>query len=325
MTRYSRVLMVAVLLTIGCAMLSAQNAQQEAKNQQMVLDWYREVIAFGHVDLASKYMADTFIEHDPNIHGGRQEFVASYGKNPPKPIQAKLPTSPTNTFAKGDYVVMLWEHPDKDARTGTPYSFFTYDVTRVKDGKIQEHWNNLRNPALTGQALPAPASDGYAIPGVPMKKGYDVSSIKYTPQEMKDIEAGTGYYRDVVQSHHHELADKYLAKDEIQHNPVDPTTAEGLIAWFNSRSPTPDPLHKEIMPLPDLLLSKNGMVMMMYDRLDKDPQDASKTITTSRFEIVRIANGKVAEHWDMADRKATTIPAVLDWCIKAGRSDCPKN
>ncbi len=325
MARYARGLAIAVLLTAGGAILNAQNAQQEAKNQQMVLDWYREVITFGHVELAPKYMADTFIEHDPYVSGGRKEFVAFYGKAHPRPIQRKLPFAPAVAFTKGDYVVLVWEHPDKDARTDAPYSYFTYDVTRVKDGRIQEHWNSFRNPALTGAPAPAQQQSGsYAIPGVPMKPGYDVSSVTYTPQELKNIEVAIGYYRDVVQSHHHELGGKYLAKDEIQHNPVDPATADGLIAWFNSRNPTPDPLRKEIMPLPDLLIAKDGMVVMMYDRQDKDPQDPSRTITTSRFEMVRIENGKIKEHWDTADRKATTIAPVLDWCIKAGRSDCPK-
>jgi len=324
MARIGKWMAIAVLLMIGCATLSAQDSGQEAKNQQMVLDWYREVVTFGHVDLAPKYMAESFIEHDPEITGGRKEFIAAYGKAHPRPIQRRLPIMPL-TFTKGDYVVMVWEHPDKDARTGTPYTYFTYDVVRVKDGKIQEHWNSVRRAGPAGTPVEPPQQSAeYAIPGVPMKPGYDVSSIKYTPQEVKDIEVAIGYYRDVVQSHHHELADKYLAKDEIQHNPVDPTTADGLIAWFNSRNPAPDPLHKEIMPLPDLLIAKDGMVLMMYDRKEKHPDDASKITTTSRFEMVRIENGKVKEHWDTADRKSMTIAPVLDWCLKAGRNDRPK-
>jgi predicted SnoaL-like aldol condensation-catalyzing enzyme len=323
MAHFAKGSAIAVLVMIGCAILNAQDPKQEAKNQQMVLDWYREVVTFGHVDLAPKYMSDTFIEHDPEINGGLKEFVAAYGKAHPRPIQRKLPITPV-VFTKGDYVVMAFEHPDKDARTANPYTYFTYDGVQVKAGKIQEHWNSVRRMGPAGAAVPPQQSGEYAIPGVPMKRGYDVSSIQYTSQEMKNIDVAIGYYRDVVQSHHHELADKYLAKDEIQHNPVDPTTPEGLIAWFNSRNPTPDPLHKEITPLPDLLIAKDGMVVMMYDRQEKDPQDASKIITTSRFEMVRIENGKVKEHWDTADRKSTTIAPVLEWCLKAGRSDCPK-
>jgi len=135
-------------LTVGCAMLCAplwaQDAAQEAKNQKLVMDWYREVIAFGHVDLASKYMASDYIEHDPNLTGGLKEFLAFHGKMPPKPIQAALPMKPVEAFAKGDYVIMAWEHNDKDPKTGSAYKFITYDITRVKNGKIQEHWDSLR-------------------------------------------------------------------------------------------------------------------------------------------------------------------------------------
>ena len=100
MVRYSRGLLIPVLLAISCAILNAQNPAQEANNQKAVLDWYREVITFGHMDLAPKYMADNFIEHDPNISGGRKEFVAFYGKNPPRPIQPKLPSAPAEAFGR---------------------------------------------------------------------------------------------------------------------------------------------------------------------------------------------------------------------------------
>src|SRR5439155_624583 len=103
------------------------------------------------------------------------------GRFHPRPIQKKMPWASTS-FAKGDYVLMAWEHPDKDARTGTPYSYFTYDVVRVKDGKIQEHWNSVRRMGPTGTPVQVEQQSGdHAIPGVPMQPGYDVSSIKYTP------------------------------------------------------------------------------------------------------------------------------------------------
>jgi predicted SnoaL-like aldol condensation-catalyzing enzyme len=174
MARYATALVIAILL---------QNPDQETSNQQLVLNWYREVITFGHTELAPKYMADTFIDHDPYVTGGPKEFVALYGKAHPRPIQRRLPSPPAIAFSKGDYVVLAWEHPDNDARTGIPYKYFTYDVARVKDGRIQEHWNSFRNPRAGGTP-------------VVMKTTYDVSSLKYTPQEMVNIDVAVAYYRD---------------------------------------------------------------------------------------------------------------------------------
>jgi len=131
------------LLALGCIPLAAQSGP-EAKNQKLVEDWWREVVVAGHVDLAPRYMADTYVEHDPNITGGRAEFVAYYGKNGAKPIPKALPVAPAKVLAKGDYVALVFAHPEKEPKTSTAYEYFTYEVLRIKDGKIQEHWDNAR-------------------------------------------------------------------------------------------------------------------------------------------------------------------------------------
>jgi predicted SnoaL-like aldol condensation-catalyzing enzyme len=135
----------ALGLAFGCGHLVAQNSSaQEQKNQELVMNWWREVVTFGHVDLAPKYMADDYVEHSATKQSGRAGFIKYVSRTPAKPIQSKLPSPPAKSFAKGDYVVMVWEHSDKDPKTSTPYKYFTYDVVRVKNGKIQEHWDNAR-------------------------------------------------------------------------------------------------------------------------------------------------------------------------------------
>jgi predicted SnoaL-like aldol condensation-catalyzing enzyme len=141
--RMARAAAIAALVVWGA--FGRGNSAQETQNQQLVLNWYREVIAFGHVDLAAKYMANGYVEHDPNIGGGNlAAFVKFYGSKPARPVQPALPKAPAQMFTKGDYVTLVWEHDDRDPKTSTPYKYFTYDVTRVKEGKIQEHWNNAR-------------------------------------------------------------------------------------------------------------------------------------------------------------------------------------
>jgi len=123
--------------------LAQSNTPQEDKNLKMALDWQREVVVFGHTELASKYMAADYIEHNPNVPkpgmGGFVEYRAA--KTPARPIQAALPMQPVKAFAKGDYVVMVWVHDDEDS-TGKKFQYNTYDVLRFQDGKIQEHWDD---------------------------------------------------------------------------------------------------------------------------------------------------------------------------------------
>ena len=131
----------------ACVSLLAQSgAAQEEKNTQMALNWWREVVAFGHVELAPKYMADDYIEHNPNIGDNRAAFVAYFGKTPARPIQAVLPKQPVKAFGKNDYVVLVWEHDERD-QTGKAIKYNTYDVLRIENGKIQEHWDGeKKNP-----------------------------------------------------------------------------------------------------------------------------------------------------------------------------------
>ena len=147
MKRHRFTAVIGVLVLASAAALVAQgDAAQEAKNQQLVMNWYREVIAYGHVELAPRYMADDYVEHNPNYSGGRAEFVAHFGSTPPKPIQAKLPKQPDRAFAKGDYVVLVWELDGED-KSGKAFKYNTFDVIRVQNGKIQEHWDGEgKNP-----------------------------------------------------------------------------------------------------------------------------------------------------------------------------------
>ena len=146
MNRNRVVLWASALALVFTGLMRAQDSPQEAKNKQLVLDWYREVIAYGHTELAGKYMADDYVEHNPNYAGGRAEFVAHFAKTGAKPIQARLPKQPDRAFAKEDYVVLVWEFDGED-KAGKAFKYNTFDVIRVANGKIQEHWDgDARNP-----------------------------------------------------------------------------------------------------------------------------------------------------------------------------------
>jgi predicted SnoaL-like aldol condensation-catalyzing enzyme len=129
----------AALLVILGPIAVAQSAQ-EKKNEEMAMNWYRNVVVLGHVSEASKYMADDYIDHDPRVAGGRAAFIQHYENASARPAEAQAIT----TFAQGDYVVMVWRRADKDPKTSTPYVYTTYDVVRLRNGKIQEHWDNAK-------------------------------------------------------------------------------------------------------------------------------------------------------------------------------------
>jgi predicted SnoaL-like aldol condensation-catalyzing enzyme len=136
-----------VLLALAWAPLSAQSKSMtadEQKNLKMVLDWWREVIVARHVELAPKYQAEDYIQHNPNIATGRAAFVEFFSHlGPPQPIQPTLAHPPVKAFGKGDYVVLIWEHEGKDpADSSKTYKYNGFDVLRIQNGKVQEHWDD---------------------------------------------------------------------------------------------------------------------------------------------------------------------------------------
>jgi predicted SnoaL-like aldol condensation-catalyzing enzyme len=138
-----------VLLLVGGTPLAAQSrTAQEEKNVKLVLDFWREVLVARHTELAPKYMAEGYIQHNPNVPTGRAGFVTFFSKFPQQPIPATRPNPPIQVLTKGDLVVLVWDHEAKDpADPSKTYKYNSFDMFRVSDGKIQEHWDSaMKNP-----------------------------------------------------------------------------------------------------------------------------------------------------------------------------------
>jgi hypothetical protein len=70
------------------AMLRSGDARAQ-KNKRFVYDFWREVFEAAHMDLAPKYMAESYIQHNPNVPTGRQAFIDFFTKvRKPAPIDA---------------------------------------------------------------------------------------------------------------------------------------------------------------------------------------------------------------------------------------------
>jgi predicted SnoaL-like aldol condensation-catalyzing enzyme len=123
-------------------MLESKDAKLVA-NKKMVYDFWREVFEGGHMDLAPQYMAETFIEHSPNIATGRKAFVDFFSQfKKPKAIADKVATPIVSITAEGDLVTMTFVSEQKDPKDPTKtYTTTWFDMFRIENGKIAEHWD----------------------------------------------------------------------------------------------------------------------------------------------------------------------------------------
>ena len=105
------------------------------------------------------------------------------------------------------------------------------------------------------------------------------------------------FWREVFEGEHMELADRYLAESYIQHNPDVPTGRAGFVDAF-SKVVTPKPIEARVKAPLVAIVAERDLVILSFVSELPDPKDNTKTYTTTWFDMFRIENGKIAEHWD---------------------------
>jgi predicted SnoaL-like aldol condensation-catalyzing enzyme len=107
-------------------------------------------------------------------------------------------------------------------------------------------------------------------------------------------------FREILEARHMELADKYLAPNFIQHNPNAADGLDALKKYFANS--TPQPIAPKLKRPIAAMIAEGDMVAVFYPRELTDPKDKTKKYTTAGFDLYRIQNGRVVEHWDAATR-----------------------
>jgi predicted SnoaL-like aldol condensation-catalyzing enzyme len=132
-----------VAATDQVAMLKSDDPKL-ARNKQFVFDFWRIVYEGGHLDQAAKYMAEGYIQHNPNVKSGRAAFVALFSKErPPKPVEPRMKMPVISIVAERDIVMVSSVRKVRDRQNKDHVYYITwFDVFRIDEkGLIAEHWD----------------------------------------------------------------------------------------------------------------------------------------------------------------------------------------
>jgi predicted SnoaL-like aldol condensation-catalyzing enzyme len=136
---------IAAALMAAGAVFAQGYLSGPALNKKIVTDFYRMVFEPRNVDLIEQYVAPDFVEHNPTVEGGR-DALAKFIKALPRPasddIGPEVKNPPAYILAEGDLVTFIFKRPTADPKDKSKtYDRFTFDMFRIKNGKITEHWD----------------------------------------------------------------------------------------------------------------------------------------------------------------------------------------
>jgi predicted SnoaL-like aldol condensation-catalyzing enzyme len=126
------------------ALLRSSDARLAA-NKRLVYDMYRVIIGGGRYEMADRFFTKGYIQHNPNVQSGR-DALAGYIKRtrPQRPLQPTIIFPLIALVAEGDLVVVATvTHADDPEHPGQKYDTTHFDMYRIENGLIAEHWDHV--------------------------------------------------------------------------------------------------------------------------------------------------------------------------------------
>lgn len=246
--------------------ISKTKKLEKMENKQKVVSLLK-AIETGAAEPVGYINPNKYIQHNLGVADGLAGFGALLQALPPN--SAKVNT--VRSFQDGDFVF-----------THTDYNFFGpkigFDIFRFEDGKIVEHWDNLQETAK-------PNPSGHTmVDGTTEIKDLDKTAVNKTLVKsfVDDI---------LVNGKMEKLAGYFDGDNYIQHNPNIPDQLSGLGKALGE-------------------WAKQG-ITMKYDTIHKVLGEGNFVLVvseghlagrhTSFYDLFRVENGRIAEHWDVIE------------------------
>jgi predicted SnoaL-like aldol condensation-catalyzing enzyme len=282
-----------------------------AANKRLLYDMWRTVLNAGHLEAADELVAENYIQHSPFQRSGRAALKETFSVIPRSAeIPATLRPAPVTILAEDDLVVFVaveaLPEPDGSGRYTTTH----FNMFRVVDGRLAEHWHPDSTPPCP--ELPS-AENGGPQPVVGAS-----GAAQYRLLEAADPTlAGNkrlvfDVWRQLVNAGREEVVDLYLTQDYVEHNPNAATGREGARAHFAARAdfPIETTIRSELVAM----VAEGDLVVQVIKVELPNPYREGATYTTAWFDMYRIADGRLAEHWDAAVKPGTEVEEMGSEC-----------
>lgn len=274
----------SLILTLGLLSCNSQNSitsqtkKAENMNTTEISNKKKAVallksIETGAQEPVSYINPNKYIQHNLSIADGLAGFGALLAQLPAN--SAKLNT--IRAFQDGDFVF-----------THTDYNFFGpkvgFDIFRFEDDKIVEHWDNLQVKPESNNPSGHSMIDGTT----------EINDLDKTNENKRVVK---NFVEDILVNGKMEKLTGYFDGDNyIQHNPQIADGLSGLgkaLEYMASQGITMkyNKVHR--------VLGEGNFILVVSEGSFADK-------ATSFYDLFRVENGKIAEHWDVIE---TIAPA----------------
>lgn len=258
-------IMAAIAVSV---MPLAAFASDTAANKAFVIEAMTETLVNGNVDAVDKYFAPTYIQHNPDVSSGTEAFKGLVGMlSQGEGIKAEF----VRVIGDGDMVAVHARY------TGFgPKPVIAFDVFRLEDGKLAEHWDNLI------EEQPLNPSGRSQIDGAT-----EITDLDKTEANKAKV---TEFLTRSMINHEQVDITQYISPvTYIQHNPMVADGLEGFGAFMAE-------------------MGQKG-ITMEYSKVHKVIGEGNFVLTLSEgafggepqafYDLFRLEDGLIVEHWDV--------------------------
>lgn len=267
------------LALVFAATLAASSAiaSTTAENKALTGAAVKAIFIDFDQDASRAYLSDDYIQHNPHVPTGPEALIGVL----PTLKEADFKATNVRLLAEGDLVVAHNIYENAQAFGGE--KLVAFDVFRIENGKLAEHWDNL-------QAL-VPASE--TASGNGMTDGAtEITDLDKTAENKALV---LGFFDDILHNGKGELIANYLAPEYIQHNPQVPNGLDGLLGALKGMAEAGI----------EMKYNKTHMTIAEGNFVFTASEGTFGGAPTAFYDLFRVESGKIIEHWDVVSE----IPA----------------
>jgi len=261
------ILMISALVGCEQSTTSMVTGQTKVEKAKALIHSF----ATGDSSVAKDLLAENYIQHNLAYETGRDAFVGSVEYLGSAKVKTTVNT--VRAFEDGDYVFMQTVY--NFAGAGDQVAF---DVFRFENDKIAEHWDNLAT-------LAKPNPSGHTqIDGETALKDLDK-----TEENKKVVE---NFVYDVLHGKNSDNLTKYFdGNNYVQHNK---DIADGLTGLGEALNALNEAGIEMVYTDTHMVLGQGNFVLVVSE-------GTFGGTPTSYYDLFRVEQGKIAEHWDVME------------------------